>query len=97
MGRQRSKLLPRTISYSTTLRSKPNSAPTCPACAAGIHAYYYDSGDVKPEHLVQHLVGTVLKDNPDDLKKVQHYFEHVVKKRASALWNRFYDARAELG
>ncbi len=66
------------------------------ACAAGIHAFYYDSGDVKPEHLVQHLVGTVLKDNPDDLKKVQHYFEHVVKKRSSTLWNRFYDARAEL-
>jgi MoxR-like ATPase len=66
------------------------------ACAAGIHAYYYDSGDVKPEHLVQHLVGTVLKDNPDDLKKVQHYFEHVVKKRSSPLWNRFYDARGEL-
>ena len=67
------------------------------ACAAGIHAYYYDSGDVKPEHLVQHLVGTVLKDNPDDLKKVQHYFEHVVKKRSGSLWSRFYDARGELG
>jgi MoxR-like ATPase len=66
------------------------------ACAAGIHAYYYDSGDVKPEHLVQHLVGTVLKDNPDDLKKVQHYFEHVVKKRSTPLWKRFYDARGEL-
>jgi MoxR-like ATPase len=66
------------------------------ACAAGVHAYYYDSGEVQPEHVVQHLVGTVLKDNPDDLKKVQHYFEHVVKKRSSSLWKRFYDARDEL-
>jgi MoxR-like ATPase len=66
------------------------------ACAAGIHAYYYDAGQVKPEHIVQHLVGTVLKDNPDDLKKVQHYFEHVVKKRLGAVWKRFYDARDEL-
>lgn len=66
------------------------------ACAAGIHAYYYSDGEVQPEHLVQHLVGTVLKDNPDDLKKVRHYFDHVVKKRKTSHWKRFYDARGEL-
>ena len=54
------------------------------------------SDDDRHRRLVQHLVGTVLKDNPDDLKKVQHYFEHVVKKRSGPLWNRFYDARTEL-
>lgn len=67
------------------------------ACAAGIHAFYYRDGNVEPEHLVQHLVGTVLKDNPDDLKKVRHYFDHVVKKRRAPLWKQFYDARGELG
>ena len=66
------------------------------ACAAGIHAFYYSDGNVEPEHLVQHLVGTVLKDNPDDLKKVRHYFDHVVKKRGAPLWKQFYDARREL-
>lgn len=66
------------------------------ACAAGIHAYYYGAGEVRPEHLVQHLVGTVLKDNPDDLKKVRHYFEHVVKHRSGDLWKRFHDAKHEL-
>ena len=66
------------------------------ACAAGIHAYYYSDGLVQPEHVVQHLVGTVLKDNPDDLKKVRHYFDHVVQKRGNPLWKRFYDARHEL-
>lgn len=66
------------------------------ASAAGIHAYYYSNGVVEPEHLVQHMVGTVLKDNPDDLKKVQHYFEHVVKKRRDKHWKQFYDARGEL-
>ena len=66
------------------------------ASAAGIHAYYYSDGSVAPEHLVQHMVGTVLKDNPDDLKKVQHYFEHVVKKRSGKHWKQFYDARGEL-
>jgi MoxR-like ATPase len=67
------------------------------ACAAGIHAYFYGNGAVQPEHVVQHLVGTVLKDNPDDLKKVRHYFEHVVKKRRGDEWKQFYDARHELG
>lgn len=67
------------------------------ACAAGIHAYFYDGGDVRPRHVAQHLVGTVLKDNPEDMTKVRHYFEHVVKKRSGPLWSQFYDARHELG
>lgn len=66
------------------------------ACAAGIHAYYYSNGVVQPAHVVQHLVGTVLKDNPDDLTKVRHYFEHVVKRREHKNWKQFYDARGEL-
>jgi hypothetical protein len=66
------------------------------ACAAGIHAYYYSAGEVEPQHVVQHLVGTVLKDNPDDLVKVRHYFDHVVKKRKEPRWRQFYDARGEL-
>lgn len=67
------------------------------ASAAGVHAYYYGDGIVRPRHLVQHMIGTVLKDNPDDLKKVQHYFEHVVKNRRAGHWREFYDARGELG
>ncbi|MCA9057623.1 MAG: AAA family ATPase, partial [Planctomycetaceae bacterium] len=66
------------------------------ASAAGIHAYYYSDGELRAEHLVQHLVGTVLKDNPDDLKKVRHYFDHVVKGRKAAVWKDFYEARGEL-
>ena len=65
------------------------------AYAAGIHAFYYDKGEVRPEHLVQHLVGTVLKDNEDDLKKVRHYFQHVAKKRRGH-WKDFYEARTHL-
>lgn len=66
------------------------------ACAAGVHAYFYADGRARPEHLVQHLVGALLKDDPEDLKKVRHYFEHVVKKRSGEAWRRFYDARHEL-
>lgn len=66
------------------------------AYAAGIHAYYYGEGEIAPTHLVQHLVGSVLKDNPDDLKKVRHYFDHVIKKRKTGRWKEFYDARRAL-
>jgi MoxR-like ATPase len=64
--------------------------------AAGIHAYYYGGGRVHPEHLVHHLVGTALKDAPDDLKKLRHYFNHVVKGRNAPAWQAYYEARSYL-
>ncbi len=64
--------------------------------AAGLHAYYYGQGQVEPGHLVQHLVGSALKDAPDDLKKLRHYFNHVVKDRAGAAWRAYYEARSHL-
>ncbi|MEM7475556.1 MAG: AAA family ATPase [Planctomycetota bacterium] len=56
------------------------------AHAAAIHSYYYGDGNITPEHLARHLVGSVLKDNPEDIKKVRHYFDHVVKKRRKGAW-----------
>ncbi|MCU0719658.1 MAG: AAA family ATPase [Pirellula sp.] len=65
-------------------------------CAAGMHAYYFSGGNMKPGHLVQYLIGSVLKDNPDDLNKVRHYFDNVVKRRKTGGWQDFYEARGEL-
>jgi MoxR-like ATPase len=64
--------------------------------AAGIHAYYYSAGEVHPEHLVQYVVGSALKDAPDDLKKLRHYFNHVVKERSGKAWQAYYEARKHL-
>jgi MoxR-like ATPase len=64
--------------------------------AAGIHAYYYAKGEVEAEHLVHHLVGTALKDAPDDLKKLRHYFNHVVKGRSRGAWKEYFEARRHL-
>ncbi len=64
--------------------------------AAGLHAHYYGQGEVEPGHLVQHLVGSALKDAPDDLKKLRHYFNHVVKGRSGAAWKAYYEARSHL-
>lgn len=64
--------------------------------AAGIHAYYYGAAEVEAEHIVNHLVGTALKDQPDDIKKLRHYFNHVVKGRAKGAWRAYYEARKHL-
>src|SRR5262245_3626131 len=64
--------------------------------AAGIHAYYYDGGSVTPAHLLQSLLGSALKDTPEDRDKLRHYFNHVVKDRRGAAWRGFYEARHDL-
>src|SRR5947207_8679047 len=64
--------------------------------AAGLHAWYYAGGEVQAEHLVAHLIGTALKDAPDDWKKLRHYFNHAVKGRSGRAWKAFYEARQQL-
>src|SRR5437763_6189124 len=54
--------------------------------AAALHAWYYAKGTMKAEHLVHHLLGTALKDAPDDGKKLRHYFNTVVKDRKDGAW-----------
>jgi MoxR-like ATPase len=66
--------------------------------AAGLDAHYFGGGEVGGEHVARQLIGTVLKDNPEDGKKLRHYFDVVVKQRAQkhAQWRRLLDARREL-
>src|SRR5262245_31979684 len=61
--------------------------------AAGLHAWYYDEAQAQARHLVQHLIGTALKDAPDDLRKLRHYFNHAVKGREGKAWKSYYEAR----
>jgi MoxR-like ATPase len=64
--------------------------------AAGLHAWYYANTTCEASHLVQHLACTALKDSPDDLKKLRHYFEHVVKGKKGTMWKDLYAAREAL-
>lgn len=66
------------------------------AYAAGLHAYFYGSGKVQAEHIMQSLIGSALKDSPDDVKRLQHYFHHVVKPRKNGHWPEFYEAQRHL-
>ena len=66
--------------------------------AAALDAHYFGDGEVGGEHVARQLIGTVLKDNPDDGKKLRHYFDVVVRERARGdrQWRRMLDARREL-
>jgi MoxR-like ATPase len=63
--------------------------------SAGLDACYFGSGRIESEHVVRNLVGTVLKDNPEDAKRLKHYFDVVVKARAQREpgWKAYYKAR----
>jgi MoxR-like ATPase len=66
--------------------------------AACLDAHFFGNGEVDGGHVARQLIGTVLKDNPDDGKKLRHYFDVVVKPRAQRLapWKRMFEARREL-
>ena len=63
--------------------------------SAGLDAYYYDSGRLSARHIGRHLSTAALKDNAEDLKKLRHYLDVVVKSRADndgGLWKELYEA-----
>lgn len=64
--------------------------------AAGLHASYFGNDRITPDHIALHVAATALKDASEDLKKVRHYFEHVVKDRKGRHWEAYYHARKHL-
>jgi len=65
------------------------------AISSGMHAHYFGNQQIEAEHVVRHLGGAALKDDPDDRKRLEGYFSRVVRRRAkdSALWAAWYEAR----
>lgn len=57
------------------------------AHAASLNAWYYGGGKMTVEHLVHHIIGSALKDNPDDRRRLKHYFETVIALRKGELWS----------
>lgn len=68
------------------------------AYAAALEASYFGNGTLTPREIANQLQGVVLKDNADDVKRVQHYFDTVVRERArrDADWKAFRDAARTL-
>ena len=66
---------------------------------SALYAEFFGKGVVTPAHVVINMAGTVVKDQPDDLKVLRTYWEVAVKPRASkavGAWKRFYAARKHL-
>jgi MoxR-like ATPase len=63
--------------------------------SAGLEAHYFGNGAMDGSHIARQLLGTVLKDNPEDAKKLRQYFDVVVKSRAkkNRAWQSYWDAR----
>jgi len=63
--------------------------------SAALDAAYFGNGRLESGHVARQILGTVLKDNPDDLQKLRHYFDVVVKARGkgSKTWQQFYEAK----
>ncbi len=66
--------------------------------AAALDAQWFGDGVVTGSHLARQLIGTVLKDNPDDGATLRHYFDVVIKERArdDARWQAMLGARSDL-
>lgn len=67
--------------------------------SAGLDAFYFGHGRMEGAHVARQLAGTLVKDNPDDIKKIRSYFDVIVKSRAknSKAWQSCWEARRQLG
>lgn len=66
---------------------------------AGLDAYYYGERRLTPEFIGRHLAGSAIKDNADDLQKLKHYFDVVVRERSKTkggVWESFLKSRKYL-
>lgn len=66
------------------------------AYAACSHAYYFGQREVQPAQLIDNLIGSALKENAEDMKRLRHYFEQIVKHRKAELWKAYYMASKQV-
>ena len=66
--------------------------------AAALQANFMGDGQVTPREMANGLQGVLIKDSVDDVKRVQHYFDTVVRERGrrDSAWKSFGDAARSL-
>ncbi|MHA1167290.1 MAG: ATP-binding protein [Candidatus Hodarchaeales archaeon] len=60
------------------------------------YSHYMEEDDTSPRTAVINLVGTIVKDNYEDLDKLRSYFDVIVKQKATKKkkkWKEYYEAR----
>lgn len=58
-----------------------------------IHARYYTDGRVGIDSLVHFILGSALKDQPDDRRRLRHYFDTEVARKRGAVWQAVHAQR----
>lgn len=67
------------------------------ACAIGLRGHYLRGDRGTPGDIVEALLSSAVKDDPEDLKKLRRYLDQRVVKRQGAAWRALYEARHRLG
>ena len=63
---------------------------------SALHSYYYGNKKIQMSTLVENLIGSVAKENKDDLPKLKNYFNNSVKIKADKIgkrWKEYYESR----
>ncbi|EKT62983.1 ATP-binding protein [Providencia burhodogranariea] len=67
------------------------------AYACALEAHYLGDGVLSAGAVARQLIGIVLKDNADDIKRMRYYIDNVARERAknSPEWKAFFEASRE--
>ncbi|OMQ25488.1 ATP-binding protein [Serratia oryzae] len=67
------------------------------AYACALEAHYLGDGVLNAGAVARQLIGVVLKDNADDIKRIRYYMDNVARERArhSDVWKAFFNASKE--
>lgn len=63
------------------------------AHALCVHAHYYNHDELRAEDLLHFIIGTALKDKPEDRRRLKHYFDSEISQRKEAKWQQLYAQR----
>jgi MoxR-like ATPase len=66
------------------------------AHAVGVRAHYLGARQGNAEDLMECLLGTAIKDNAEDVKRLRRYLEQRIARRKGPLWKEFFEARHSL-
>lgn len=63
------------------------------AYASALEGYYFGDKSLSANAVAKQIIGVVLKDNPDDIKRIRFYMDNVAKERAKKdkTWKAFYE------
>lgn len=63
---------------------------------SALHSYYYGNKKIEMSTLTSNLIGSVTKENKEDLPKLKNYFNNAIKLKAEKLgkrWKEYYESR----